>query len=272
MNRLNELQAEVGLMHRSGKVASDAVMAELFALLRAAASETVGTEWQTTNDYSNGKPVLFPIYGTKTMSGNFGFSTSHQDAVRTTDAHNADLAAARLAVANAKAERDAAINLAYQYPPSEPYNPDGVTWRQMYEMLDEKSLGDKHGHDCAVAALTEQRDAALARVAEMERRVADGDTKDTLPPLPVMARVGEIRQGKPSHGPLGEARDTAIEQIARADAERLAAAHADTTVPTRELVARLADIVKLLTEDHGSGLMVAECNAIIADARRGCGA
>ena len=70
----------------------------------------------------------------------------------------------------AKRERDAAINLAYQYPPSEPYNPDGVTWRQMYEMLDEKSLGDKHGHDCAVAALTEQRDAALARVAELEAK------------------------------------------------------------------------------------------------------
>ena len=196
MNRLNELQAEVGLMHRSGKVASDAVMAELFALLRAAASETVGTEWTTR--YTEAQ-------------------------ARGADAHNADLAAARLAVANAKAERDAAINLAYQYPPSEPYNPDGVTWRQMYEMLDEKSLGDKHGHDCAVAALTEQRDAALARVAELE-----------------------AKQPQPS-----------------------AEAKADEAL---RLVARLADIVKLLTEDHGSGLMVAEIDAIIADARRGCGA
>ena len=196
MNRLNELQAEVGLMHRSGKVASDAVMAELFALLRAAASETVGTEWTTR--YTEAQ-------------------------ARGADAHNADLAAARLAVANAKAERDAAINLAYQYPPSDPYNPDGVTWRQMYEMLDEKSLGDKHGHDCAVAALTEQRDAALARVAELE-----------------------AKQPQPS-----------------------AEAKADEAL---RLVARLADIVKLLTEDHGSGLMVAEIDAIIADARRGCGA
>ena len=196
MNRLNELQAEVGLMHRSGKVASDAVMAELFALLRAAASETVGTEWTTR--YTEAQ-------------------------ARGADAHNADLAAARLAVADAKAERDAAINLAYQYPPSEPYNPDGVTWRQMYEMLDEKSLGDKHGHDCAVAALTEQRDAALARVAELE-----------------------AKQPQPS-----------------------AEAKADEAL---RLVARLADIVKLLTEDHGSGLMVAEIDAIIADARRGCGA
>ena len=90
-------------------------------------------------------------------------------------------------------------------------------------MLDEKSLGDKHGHDCAVAALTEQRDAALARVAELE-----------------------AKQPQPS-----------------------AEAKADEAL---RLVARLADIVKLLTEDHGSGLMVAECNAIIADARRGCGA
>jgi len=122
---------------------NDANLREIAALLRAAASETVGTEWTTR--YTEAQ-------------------------ARGADAHNADLAAARLAVANAKAERDAAINLAYQYPPSEPYNPDGVTWRQMYEMLDEKSLGDKHGHDCAVAALTEQRDASLARVAELEAK------------------------------------------------------------------------------------------------------
>jgi len=179
-----------------GSVISTADITEAAALLRAAASETVGTEWTTR--YTEAQ-------------------------ARGADAHNADLAAARLAVANAKAERDAAINLAYQYPPSEPYNPDGVTWRQMYEMLDEKSLGDKHGHDCAVAALTEQRDAALARVAELE-----------------------AKQPQPS-----------------------AEAKADEAL---RLVARLADIVKLLTEDHGSGLMVAECNAIIADARRGCGA
>jgi len=126
-----------------GSVISTADITEAAALLRAAASETVGTEWTTR--YTEAQ-------------------------ARGADAHNADLAAARLAVANAKAERDAAINLAYQYPPSEPYNPDGVTWRQMYEMLDEKSLGDKHGHDCAVAALTEQRDAALARVAELEAK------------------------------------------------------------------------------------------------------
>ena len=179
-----------------GSVISTADITEAAALLRAAASETVGTEWTTR--YTEAQ-------------------------ARGADAHNADLAAARLAVANAKAERDAAINLAYQYPPSEPYNPDGVTWRQMYEMLDEKSLGDKHGHDCAVAALTEQRDAALARVAELE-----------------------AKQPQPS-----------------------AEAKADEAL---RLVARLADIVKLLTEDHGSGLMVAEFNAIIADARRGCGA
>lgn len=179
-----------------GSVISTADITEAAALLRAAASETVGTEWTTR--YTEAQ-------------------------ARGADAHNADLAAARLAVADAKAERDAAINLAYQYPPSEPYNPDGVTWRQMYEMLDEKSLGDKHGHDCAVAALTEQRDAALARVAELE-----------------------AKQPQPS-----------------------AEAKADEAL---RLVARLADIVKLLTEDHGSGLMVAECNAIIADARRGCGA
>jgi len=179
-----------------GSVISTADITEAAALLRAAASETVGTEWTTR--YTEAQ-------------------------ARGADAHNADLAAARLAVANAKAERDAAINLAYQYPPSEPYNPDGVTWRQMYEMLDEKSLGDKHGHDCAVAALTEQRDAALARVAELE-----------------------AKQPQPS-----------------------AEAKADEAL---RLVARLADIVKLLTEDHGSGLMVAEIDAIIADARRGCGA
>jgi len=179
-----------------GSVISTADITEAAALLRAAASETVGTEWTTR--YTEAQ-------------------------ARGADAHNADLAAARLAVADAKAERDAAINLAYQYPPSEPYNPDGVTWRQMYEMLDEKSLGDKHGHDCAVAALTEQRDAALARVAELE-----------------------AKQPQPS-----------------------AEAKADEAL---RLVARLADIVKLLTEDHGSGLMVAEIDAIIADARRGCGA
>ena len=142
-DELTVVRGALGNIGRSWSAEAMKVVEQAETILRSASAETVGKEWTTR--YTEAQ-------------------------ARGADAHNADLAAARLAVANAKAERDAAINLAYQYPPSEPYNPDGVTWRQMYEMLDEKSLGDKHGHDCAVAALTEQRDAALARVAELEAK------------------------------------------------------------------------------------------------------
>ena len=228
-----------------GSVISTADITEAAALLRAAASETVGTEWTTR--YTEAQ-------------------------ARGADAHNADLAAARLAVANAKAERDAAINLAYQYPPSEPYNPDGVTWRQMYEMLDEKSLGDKHGHDCAVAALTEQRDAALARVAELER-ANHSETPKSSPPAATPAATPMT---------IGEARDLAITQLRTAEAERKAVVAAEaegptviptykpwSDVPTHELVARLAECIRATCAE---GCTAACLDAIIADARRGCGA
>ena len=224
---------------------NDANLREIAALLRAASAETVGTEWT-----QHSHPFMSEARGD----------------------HNRDLAAARLAVADAKAERDAAINLAYQYPPSEPYNPDGVTWRQMYEMLDEKSLGDKHGHDCAVAALTEQRDAALARVAELER-ANHSETPKSSPPAATPAATPMT---------IGEARDLAITQLRTAEAERKAVVAAEaegptviptykpwSDVPTHELVARLAECIRATCAE---GCTAACLDAIIADARRGCGA
>lgn len=158
MNRLNELADAItqALNYIQPNEAADheiearrryirKSLMETRELLRSAAAEPVGTEWDAQSYNRN--------------------------------THNAEIAAARLAVANAKAERDAALSLAYQYPPSDPYNPDGVTWRQMYEMLDEKSLGEKHGHACAMATLTEERAAlqrAIDEAVDKWERLSDG--------------------------------------------------------------------------------------------------
>ena len=118
---------------------NDANLREIAALLRAASAETVGTEWT-----QHSHPFMSEARGD----------------------HNRDLAAARLAVADARKERDEARQMAYMIHPVDDRNP-GVSWREAYEILDEKSLGEKHGHACAMTTLTEERDALQRAIDEV---------------------------------------------------------------------------------------------------------
>lgn len=144
MNRLNELQAEVGLMHRSGKVASDAVMAELFALLRSAASETVGTEWEEFGG-------AFIFKGSPENAGCFAGSS-------VVEFHHRDLAAARVAVAEAKRERDDATKILTGMG----WTKEGQAWKP--------PIGPKPDFDW-FERITGERDAALAKLAAIENVV-----------------------------------------------------------------------------------------------------
>lgn len=275
MNRLNYLADAIEQHDHSAKVANEAA-----ALLRAAAAEPVGGMWRTD-----------------------GISV---DAMHAND-HNQDLEAARLAVANAKAERDAAERRCAEL------NSDlfmQINEKQMMaasrdaaiaRMAELEKARTAPPEDRAVAAARDERDAALARVAELEKAAparqwrreyysdrpfwmnwtdasgrryvavqdrpiasyagfvnlhddtwciphVDGDTRDTLPPLPnssasvTCSPTPTVAENATVAGPT-----------------------------TRELVARLADEVCNYFEDGSlEGVeFVARLRAIIADARRG---
>lgn len=80
------------------------------------------------------------------------------------------------AVAAVRKERDEAAKMAYMILPSDDRNP-GVTWREAYEMLDEKFLGEKHGHDCAMSTIAEER-AALQRAIDEAIIFVEGHLTD----------------------------------------------------------------------------------------------
>lgn len=121
----------------------------------------------------------------------------------------------------------------------------------------------------------EWMDALRVEGGELWLPYVEGDTRENLPPLPTTAtpQVSPVGSDTPSRGGLGEARDTAIGILRRADAERSAAVKAEADSQpaddTRELVARLAEVVSdhSFHTNHG-GNHIGVLKDIIAAARK----
>ncbi len=288
-DRLNELANSASALRSTltvcgqSKPQLDEDLRDISALLRAASAETAGTEWGSAQFLDPSSPAF----------------------------HNNEIHAARVAIADLKAERDEATKMAYMILPGDERNP-GVTWREAYEILDEKALGEKHGHACAVSTIAEQRDSALASLADKQRAIdealaawddwyqRDGVIDNVEAAL--RPHATKATEEKPSatvtgsqtpainvvfDGPPGPesgcfvevetddgASINAGEWIKRPDGLWwLRIALPAPADDTRELVARLAAcIVKDRDQDYHGNEFVNDLDAIIAIARRGGGA
>lgn len=195
------------------KKTSDA-MGHIAALLRAAACEQVGTEWPDSN----------PL------------------AVTLEKMHNRELAAARLAVANAKAERDAA--LARELERANSSAP--LTGSPMPNHSETPKSSPVPGSNPAVTLAFKQ---SLNEASEIVRDWPAWK-RDILKP------------------------DATVAENATPAAATPAATPQEAGVSTRELVARLAEVIHLRWEEASnlSPTMTdwaGPLSAIISDARRG---
>jgi len=292
VNRLNELA------DRLEQAMGGVTVKEIVTLLRAAAEETVGTEWDDD-------PVRFP-YPT-----------------RARQRHNSDLHAARLAIADLKAERDdmagrwhiartlcdakqraideAAVIASHSDPcqltfdeiagilrphatkatakqakpprqwTSTPPQDRGGRWWNAWKNTDGSQ------YKCLVPLNIDWRDALDQRgtAYDLWLPYLDGDTRDNLPPLPNSSAVvtgspaPEIAAVvcKQCGSECGDQRYRAPELRGLCDA----CICGDTPGPaddTRELVARLAECIMDRMEPLPDGMRT-DLVAIYRDARRG---
>lgn len=168
------------------------------------------------------------------------------------------------AVAAVRKERDEAAKMAYMILPSDDRNP-GVTWREAYEMLDEKFLGEKHGHDCAMSTIAEER-AALQRAIDEAIIFVEGHLTDenrrkllaaTLRPHATPSQPERAKEPKVDHlKPLIERHEATLASL-REISEGVKRMIDTPPLPTepqpaprpcdcRELVARLTECVEAL--------------------------